>query len=61
MHSILHQDYAKAVRVEREPQWRGPGPERPEPPPGRLRTAGARAFALAAGRLDRETARRVVA
>jgi hypothetical protein len=61
MHSILHQDYAAAVHADRQPQRRGPGPERTDPPPGRVRTAAARAFALAAGRLDRETARRVVA
>ncbi|XAY04754.1 hypothetical protein DSM112329_01591 [Paraconexibacter sp. AEG42_29] len=61
MHSVIHEDYAKAVRATRESARRDYRPERPEPPPGRLRTAVARAFARAAGHLDRETARRVVA
>lgn len=61
MHSTMHNDYAQAVQADRLPSGRDHRPERPEPPPGRVRTGVARMFASVAGRLDRETARRVVA
>ena len=35
-------------------------PKRNHPPPGRLRARAARTLALAASRLDRETARRAI-
>lgn len=61
MHSSLNQEYARAAADARERAARGRRAPRPEPPPGRLRQFGARALGAVAARLDRETARRVVA
>lgn len=61
MHSTIHGQFAQAVQADRLRPGSGHRPERPEPPPGRLRTAGASALAALAARLDREAARRAVA
>lgn len=61
MHSIINQEYAKAALAARRPTGHGHRPPQPQPPPGRLRAAGARTLATLAGRLDREAARRAVA
>lgn len=62
MHSIIHVDFAKASAQ------RGPTPravheahERPPTGAGRPRTFAAHALAVAARRLDRESARRAIA
>lgn len=57
---LLYPELLKAS----EPAMPNPGrprrPRRDHPPPGRMRRRAARALALIASRLDRETARRAV-
>lgn len=62
MHSLIHQDLANelgAVRVR--PVGRGVRPPKPEPPPRPVRAGVAHVLAVAAGRVDRDAARRAVA
>jgi len=67
MHSLFHIGYADAAahepaRPDRAPQApRAVHPPPGAPAPGRLRAHAARGLAAAAGRLDRESARRAVA
>lgn len=62
MHSLIHIDYAKAsARRDQRPRAVSRGPEPPPGPPKRVRPAVARVLAIAASRVDREVARRVVA
>jgi hypothetical protein len=64
MHSLLHTDYTRALAADprRGPAGSGaPRPPRPDAPPGRLRPLLAHALGAAAGRIDREVARRAVA
>lgn len=64
MHTLLHTQYA---RVAEEDLGRGRAGRhaqrtlRPKAPPGRLRPALAHVLGAAAGRVDRDTARRAVA
>jgi hypothetical protein len=55
--------YPELMKASEPAQPKYPRPRRPRrnhPPPGRLRSRTARALAVAASRLDRETARRAV-
>ena len=55
--------YPELMKASEPAQPKYPRPRRPRrnhPPPGRLRSWTARALAVAASRLDRETARRAV-
>jgi hypothetical protein len=55
--------YPELMKASEPAQPKYPPPRRPRrnhPPPGRLRSRTARALAVAASRLDRETARRAV-
>jgi hypothetical protein len=66
MHSLLLRQYAEAAAQQKVPSARAlsHGAQAlppPRPAPGRMRRLGARAFAGAARRLDRETARRAIA
>lgn len=62
MHSIIHVDFAKAsAQRERPTRAVPPEHERPHGPPRRMRPAVARVLAVAASRVDRDAARRVVA
>jgi len=58
----LHADFVKAAAPRPRPDAvvRAEA-ARSEPPPGRMRAATARALAGAAGRVDRESARRALA
>ncbi len=61
MHSILSPHLAQASTPATPPPGRRREPRRGHPPPGRLRGGAARTLAVAARRLDRETARRAIA
>ena len=55
--------YPELMKASEPAQPKYPGPWRPRrnhPPPGRLRRRMARALAVTASRLDRESARRAV-
>jgi hypothetical protein len=57
---LLYPELLKASEPA-QPKYPRPGrPGRKHPPPGRLRRRTARALAVTASRLDRETARRAV-
>jgi len=64
MHSLLHTEYVRAADADLR---RGQAARdvrrtlRPDAPPGRLRAALAHALGTAAGRVDRDVARRAVA
>ncbi len=61
MHSILSPHLAQASTPATPPSGRQRPPRRGHPPPGRIRGRAARTLATAAGRLDRESARRAIA
>lgn len=64
MHSLIHTDLARALAPEDTGEARAGRIRRSwQPPPSRgaLREHAARLLARAAGRLDRETARRAIA
>ena len=56
----LYQELLKASQPAPSKYARPRRPKRNHPPPGRLRARAARALAVTASRLDRETARRAV-
>jgi hypothetical protein len=57
---LLYPELMKASEPAQPKYPRPRPPRRNHPPPGRLRTRTARALAVTASRLDRETARRAV-
>jgi hypothetical protein len=57
---LLYPELLKASEPAMPPHGRPRRPKRNHPPPGRLRARLARALAVTASRLDRETARRAV-
>jgi hypothetical protein len=57
---LLYPELLKASEPAMPPHGRPRRPRRNHPPPGRLRARAARTLAVAASRLDRETARRAV-
>lgn len=64
MHSLLHAEIVRASSPENTGEARAGRIRRswqPPPPRGALREHAARHLARAAGRLDRETARRAIA
>jgi hypothetical protein len=61
VHSIIHPHLAQATSPATPPTGRHRPPRRGHPPPGRLRGGAARTLALAASRIDRESARRAIA
>jgi hypothetical protein len=61
VYSTLSPHLAQATSPGTPPHGRHRPPRGGPPPPGRLRGGAARALALAASRLDRESARRAVA
>ena len=64
MHSLLHEDHARAVATEAARGHAGRALQRtlrPNAPPGRLRPLVAHLLGAAAGRVDRDVARRAVA
>ena len=58
---LLHPELLKAAEPTMPPHGPYRPPRRGHPPPRRLRRRAARALASTASRLDRETARRVLA
>ncbi len=63
MQSLIHEPFARATagaRGERSARVQRV-PARPEPPPGRARSALAHVLAAVAGRVDHETAVRALA
>ena len=61
MHSLIHIAYADASERAKRPRRAQPPVTRPHSPPGVARATAARVLAGVAARLDRESARRVVA
>jgi hypothetical protein len=57
---LLYPELLKASEPALPPHGRFRPPRRNHPPPGRLRRRAARALAVTASRLDRESARRAV-
>jgi hypothetical protein len=58
---LLYPELMKASEPAQPPHGRYRPPRRGHPPPHRLRRGAARALAATASRLDRESARRVLA
>ncbi len=63
MHTLLHTEYARvrAAAPRRRSAADGHAAAWPKAPPGRVRRAVAHALGAAAGRVDRDVARRAVA
>lgn len=64
MHTLLHTEYVRTVEADLSRGQAGRDLHRtlrPNAPPGRLRPALAHALGVAAGRVDRDVARRAVA
>jgi hypothetical protein len=61
VHSTLNPHLAMASTPATPPPGRHRPPRRGHPPPGRLRGGAARTLAIAASRLDRDSARRAIA
>ena len=64
MHSLLHSEYARSADAHLRTQAAGHAIQRtlrPNAPPGRLRPLVAHVLGTAAGRVDRDVARRAVA
>lgn len=64
MHSLLHTEFARTTDADATRGRGGLGARpatKPDAPPGRLRGLIAHALGAAAGRVDREVARRAVA
>lgn len=64
MHSLLHTEYARSLDADTARDHAGRSVQRtlrPNAPPGRLRPLVAHLLGAAAGRVDRDVARRAVA
>ncbi len=64
MHTLLHTQYTRALEADADRRRAGLDVRRslrPHGPPGRLRPLLAHALGAAAGRVDRDVARRAVA